>query len=393
MQVTQIAIGRFHHFHLARQLSKHDMLDSIWTGYPRWKLADEKGIDPERIRSFPVNMVAQHVLGRMPHFPGSGKISKQLSWNNSEILDKKVERHIKSAKVLVALSSSGLRAGRKAKAHGGFYVCDRGSTHIAHQYDVLTQEYARWAAPPPEFDARVIDKEIREYDEADLITVPSDFVRQTFIKRGVPASKMRLIPYGGRLDRFSPVARPNPDDFTVLYVGRLSIRKGLPYLLEAFARLRHPRKRLILIGSKEPGMDGIMAQFPMERVEYLGAVPNNRLADFYSRADVMVLPSLEEGLAMVMGEALACGCPVIATHNSGASDLFDSGSEGFIVDAGRWEPVHEALTALADDAPLRSAMREAAEKRITQIGGWDSYGEKWTGLVRELNDTVAERSR
>ena len=77
MNVTQISIGRFHHFHLARQLEKHNLLEAIYTGYPRFKLKDEAGIPPEKIKTFPWFQVPYLMLGRV----GLDK----WHWLNSEL--------------------------------------------------------------------------------------------------------------------------------------------------------------------------------------------------------------------------------------------------------------------------------------------------------------------
>ncbi len=385
LQVTQIVSGRFHHFHLARQLDRRGLLRAIWTGYPRVKLRDERDIDPARIRTNPAWYLAYVAAMRTPGVRSLPGFVNRLMEAQHDSTDRAAAAGITDPTIVAALSGSGLHAGRRAHARGGRYVCDRGSSHIAYQRDLLTEEYRRWGAAPPRFSDAIVAKEEAEYAEADRITVPSGFVLSSFIERGVAAEKMRLIPYGGRLDRFAPVGTPDPDRFTLLFVGALSLRKGLPYLLQAFDRLRHPNKRLRIIGSPEPGIEAVLASLPTDGVEFLGQVPNTELARHYSTADVMVLPSIEEGLAMVMGEALACGCPVIATRNTGAAELFDDGVEGRILAIRDVDAMVDALTALADRASSRDRMRAAARARIERIGGWDAYGDRWAALVAELS--------
>ena len=98
----------------------------------------------------------------------------------------------------------------------------------------------------------------------------------------------------------------------------------------------------------------------------------------------MVLPSLEEGLALVMAEAMACGCPVIASANSGALNLFSDGVEGRIVPARSTSALLDAMEALAQDRVAARAMRDRARKRIESLGGYDRYGEQWAALLDEL---------
>ena len=245
----------------------------------------------------------------------------------------------------------------------------------------MRDEHARWGFPYRPIDPRIVAKEEREYVAADLITVPSGFAERSFVASGVPAEKLRRIPYGGRLDRFKPQGKPAPGTFQVLFVGHISLRKGIPDLLEAFARLRHPAKTLRLIGSIDPVMAPLLAKLPADRVEFLGNVPNAELARYYSESHVLVLPSIEEGLAMVMAEAMASGCPVIASTNTGAEDLFTDGREGYIVPIRSADAIGEALARIADDPELQAQLRQRAIERIKAIDGWNTYGAAWKALI------------
>lgn len=384
MDVTQVALGRFHHFHLARQLEARGRLGGIWTGYPRFKLGDEQGIPPEKIHAFPWFYVPAQLMPRLPLIGRVDAAVRAAHWAAVEALDRRVAWAMHTPTVLVGLSSGGRASGRRAQSLGGRHVCDRGSTHIRFQDAILRDEYRRWGQSFPGVDPRVIAKEEAEYAGADLITVPSDFCHRSFVEQGVAADKVRVIPYGGRLDRFKPVGEPDPQAFTVLFVGSVSIRKGLPYLLQAFARLRHPNKRLKIVGAIADDLRPLLPSLPTQGVDFLGAVPNTELAGHYSRADVMVLPSLEEGLALVMAEAMACGCPVVASENTGARNLYEDGVEGRIVEIRSTHAILQALEALADDRPGTRELGLRARKRIQSLGGYDRYGDQWAALLDEL---------
>ncbi len=383
MKVTQISIGRFHHFHLARQLEKHNLLEAIYTGYPRFKLNDEKGIPVEKIKTYPW-LQAPFMMFELIGLEQFNWLAREWSWHATETLDRFVARHIKENSILVALSGSGLRAGKVAQKKGGKYICDRGSSHIRFQNEVLKDEYARWRIPFREIDPRSIKKEEAEYEVADRITVPSEFVRKSFLSKGVPAEKIVKVVYGARLDRFNKKGEPDKSKFIVLWVGGVSLRKGFMYLLDAFHQLRHPNKELRVVGPVSPEIKSLFNRGLLEGVKFLGAVSNVKLAEIYSCATVFVLPSLEEGLAMVQGEALACGCPIIGSTNSGAEDLITHGKEGFIVPIRSSEAILERLQQLIDDDSLRETMSDAALKCVHQIGGWDSYGNNYVNLVKSL---------
>jgi len=148
-------------------------------------------------------------------------------------LDAYVARRLPDARVFVGLSGCGLATGREARRRGIKYVCDRGSTHIRHQHDVLRDEHDRWGLDFPGIDPRIVEREEAEYETADLVTVPSSYVQGTFTARGVPAHRTRVLSYGVDLQRFQPVDMPPAGRFDLLFVGGVSLRKGVPYLRRA----------------------------------------------------------------------------------------------------------------------------------------------------------------
>ena len=385
MNVTQISISRFHHFHLARQLEERQLLDFVYTGYPRFKLADEQGIPREKINTFPWLQAPYMARGRFG-LNRSAWLDREWAWWAHETLDRYVASQLREPAILIALSGSGLHAGRKNQRLGGIHICDRGSSHIRVQEELLTEEYQRYGTRWRGIDPRSIAKEEAEYEQANRISIPSQFCFDSFVKQGVSAVKLLKIPYGSRLERFYPdpgVSR-NHEEFRILFVGAAGPRKGFMDLLSAFEQLQHPAKHLLLIGSLAPEAQAMLAQADTSRVTVLGSVPNAQLRQHYSQASVFVLPSVEEGLAMVLGEAMACGCPVIASTNTGASELITDGKEGFIVPIRSPEVIADRLQQLADQPALRERMGQAALARVQQLGGWDSYGDAWEAALNRI---------
>ncbi|MBB4396206.1 glycosyltransferase family 4 protein [Bradyrhizobium sp. ERR14] len=267
---------------------------------------------------------------------------------------------------------------------GANYLCDRGSTHILFQRDILQEEYEALGLSAPSFDQRIVEREIEEYDQADAILVPSEFVRRSFVSRGIPETKLIKIPYGSNLKMFYPSDERNNASFDILFVGALSVRKGLLYLFQAFEKLKAKNKTLTLIGAPTSDLEILTPFIPRENVRFLGVVPQPKLRYHMSKAHVLVVPSIEEGLALVMGEALACGCPVLATRNTGAEDLFHDGEEGLIIDARDSTALTEALAKLHSDPKLHRRMSQQARKRIETLGGWSEYGAKIMDALKAL---------
>jgi len=384
MRIVQVCVGKFHHFELASQLYSRGLLEMFYTGYPRYKLR-ESGLPKNRVRSFPWLMAPYMALQRYGILSSGAR--KEIAWLAHVTLDNYVARNMPESDGLIALSGAGVRSGRVMKQRGGFYICDRGSSHIRYQDAILREEFERWGATFPGVDVRIMNREEEEYHEADIITVPSEFALNSFIEMGVSKEKLRKVPYGVNLTVFKKVGAPSKEQFDVLFVGQVGFRKGVPYLLQAFSRFAHPSKRLRLVGALQPEMGGFLSRHPTSKdVEFLGTVPHQRLKDIMSQSHVMVLPSVEEGLAYVQAEALACGCPVIGTYNTGATDLFTDGVEGFIMPIRDSAAITEKLQFLADNPVKREEMSQMALKRVNKIGGWRDYGDRMASVIAELGN-------
>lgn len=388
MRIALSTIGIFHLFDLARELHQRQQLECIFTGYPRFKLRDE-GLPQNKIDTYP------WVQGPYMAFPGRQSLGQRVVWAWERLAQTTLDRHVAASlppcDVFVGQSGSALYSGRKARQMGARYVCDRGSSHIRVQARLLEEEHDRWGfrhgqLPFSSVDPRTIDREEAEYAEADCITVPSEFTLRSFVSQGVPAAKLRCLPYGVNLQRFYPTSTPASGAFNVLFAGAMSLRKGAPYLLQAYRQLSHPRKTLTFAGNVSQDVIDRMKQLGLwpDDAVVLGHVPQPKLRDLMSASHVLVLPSIEEGLALVQAQAMACACPVIATPHTGAENLFDDGQEGFIVPIRDADAIAERLQQLADDTGLRGRMGAAALARVQRAGGWQDYGRQALTIYSEL---------
>jgi alpha-maltose-1-phosphate synthase len=388
MRVVLSCIGKFHHFDLARQLHARALLATIYTSYPRWKLRSE-GLPPEKIRTFPwlhAPFMARAKFG-LTH-QGLARTWERLARHAH---DRWVARQLTPCDVLVGLSGHNLRAGRRAQALGAAWICDRGSTHIQNQDTVLRAEHARLGLPFDGIPADSIAQEKAEYAGCDLVTVPSRYVRETFLAQGLPAEKIGRVPYGVDLSRFHPVDQPPADEFRVIYVGAISARKGIACLVEAFRALRHPRKSLTLVGGLDPAFAAWFSRVQDSDIRYLGALPQAELKRHLSRAHVFALASLEEGLALVQAQAMACGCPLVISEATGGADLLSGeGVEGLVFPVNQAPALTAHLQALADDPARRQRMSAAALARVQAIGGWSDYGEAYVAQLHAAQNLASK---
>jgi starch synthase len=384
MKIIQATFGVFHHFELARELNRRGHLERIYSTFP-WKRLEREGVPRDKVETFPWVHTPQILLSRKQLL--SPALKRFLAYRVATTFDEWMTRRLPACDALIALSGAGLKAGKLLQSRGGVYICDRGSTHRTFQADILREEHRIWNIPFLLNEPLEQAREQLIYQQADAIVVPSRVCRDSFLQHGVATERVHVIPYGVRLERFHPDGAPatGPNaPFEVLFVGGVSLRKGIPYLLKAFAALPHPNKRLRVIGSLDPNFAPLLATLPQEHVEFLGSLPQPQLVAYMSRSHVMVLPSIEEGLALVQGQALACGCPVIASTATGSEDLFTDGVEGFIVPIRSVEAIVDRLQRFVDDPTLRDRMSAAALERVKSFGGWREYGDRWETLLHQL---------
>ncbi len=384
MDIVQAAFGTFHHFDLARELRAHGYLKRIYSTYP-WKRLKREGIPRNEVSVFPWLHMVQLGLGRFVPVPRA--INHSMSYAIATTFDRWIAATIPECHAFVGLSGAGLKSGQLVQRRGGRYVCDRGSSHMRYQNIVMNEEYARWGFPFQTSDPRIIDREEAEYAAADAITIASEFSRRSFLEMGVPAEKIYKIAYGVGLDRFRPASAPEKNAFNILFAGTVSLRKGVPYLVEAFQQFRHPAKKLLLVGPVEPAAKEVLDRLDLTGVEIPGRMPQPQLAEYMQKSHVLVLPSIEDGFGLVMAQAMACGCPVISSENTGGPDLITEGIDGFVVPIRSAAAIAERFQQMADDPALQERMRAAALVKVKSFGGWHEYGLHYIDFLKQLTKT------
>lgn len=379
----QAVLGAFHHFELARELQKRRYLETIFSTFP-WARLKREGIPRAFVKTFPYIHGPQMLIG--PYIRAEW-FHRELNVATRYSLNRWVEYATSrrpAPDAFISLSGAVTSAAERLQERGTTFICDRGSTHQVYQEQILIEEALRWGLTPRIPDPRLRETELRNYQAADAITIPTHACARSFVEQGVAPGKLHIIPYGVRLEQFFRVADPPTDSFEVLFVGGVSLRKGVPYLLQAFAALKHPRKQLTVIGAPNLELEPLLPSLPTENVRFLGRLPQTKVIEHMSRSHVMVMPSIEEGLALVQGQAMACGCPVLATTATGAEDLYTDGVEGFIVPIRDAQVLTDRMQQLADDPELRARMGAASLERVKSLGGWQHYGDLWQTLLQSL---------
>lgn len=224
-----------------------------------------------------------------------------------------------------------------------------------------------------------------EFEAAERVLVGSQYAADTFRAAGFDASRLAVIPYGVDTALFAPGASAPRRGFRVLYVGRLTVLKGLEQLLDAFSTSAEPDWILRLVGNPKPDTPPLRVR--RGRLEHVRNVPRIALPAIYRDADVFVLPTLGEGLGLVALEAMACGLPVVVTP-SGPGEVVRDGVDGFVVPPGDTATLGECLRVLAGSPDLRARMGAAARERSLEFD-WSSYARRVVELIATVHELPA----
>jgi glycosyltransferase involved in cell wall biosynthesis len=371
MKISISVGGKFHAFYLAEQLQKKNFLTQLITSYPSFEVT-KSGINSTFITSLVLKELLQRGYGKLPQIIQRKYNPQYLI---SDIYDKNASRHLRSCDLFVGWSGFSLHTLDKAKEFGAVTLIERGSSHIEFQRDILKEEYEAYNVTAKVPHPKLVEKELLEYNAADYISVPSLYVKKTFLEKGFPEKKILQVPYGVDLSQFKQL--PKEDNiFRIIHCGAVSLRKGCHYLLQAFHELNIPDAELWFVGEVVDEILPFVNRYQSDQIKFLGHQPQSKLSYFYSQANAFVLFSLEEGLAMVQAQAMACGLPVICTTNTGGEDLIEDGKNGFVLPVRDVAVLKEKIMFFYENQDICGEMGAAAQNHVNDCFTWDFYGER-----------------
>lgn len=297
-------------------------------------------------------------------------------------------RHVSGIDCVVAYEGFALPAFDAIRQRGaGTAVLNYPVSHHRQRRQARLEENEReplFASTWPDFDDWPPGHEERldtEIERADAILLGSTFAADTFVAEGIDRRKVHVIPYGVDLQTFTPgKVRRAGRSFKVIYAGQLTQRKGIAYLLRGYRKFARSDTRLTMVGSLVGGDEPLRPY--ASHFQHVAHQTRPALAEMYRNSDVFVLPTLVEGMGLVVLEAMACGLPVIVTAN-GPGDLVRDGIEGFVVPTRNEEAICDRLERLYRDPELRVEMGRRAIRRAQEFS-WLAYTSKVQGLLASL---------
>lgn len=237
------------------------------------------------------------------------------------------------------------------------------------------------------------------------MTVVSSAMQDEASALGLTPPLLSVLPMGVDMrTQFVPDETIVRQSNELLFVGRLVPKKGLPFLLNALPAIlaRRPGTTLKIagFGPEEAALRAQVAALGLETcVTFLGAVPQDRLPDLYRRAAVLVAPFVrdasgnQEGLPVVLMEAIGCGCPVVVGDVPGLEDLLGRYRQQLAVDAKNADELADAIVAtLEHPADALARVRDVRADATGRID-WTSVAKGYGDLVAEIVEQVHARSR
>lgn len=282
--------------------------------------------------------------------------------------------------VLFAHSYSALRILRLAKARGWTTVLGQIDPGVEHFKIVqrLAEASPDFGSPPPPPPSAYFERWHEECALADHIVVNSEWSREALTRAGVDARRIHILPLAYEEGGQHSVARSYPDRFTaerplrLLFVGSVSLVKGVVELIDAMALLGDEPVTLTLVGS--PGMPIPESWRSMPSIRLAGAVPRSEMTGFYATHDVLVFPSHSDGFGMAQIEAQGAAMPIIASRHCGS--VVADGINGIVLPAVTADAITAAIRSVIAAPSRLGAFSEAA--RVRAGGGLAALG---AGLI------------
>jgi glycosyltransferase involved in cell wall biosynthesis len=385
MMSPALLIGGMTAWHLsqtAREFQGMEALRGYWVSN-----SNRSGIRPEFYQRVWPYHASQKIFYHLPF----GNLEEKMRWWNLPFYDAWMRR-----KTLP--TGTNVVQGPMGSCDALFNLAERSGQNVLKVFDSTnshpTSQFGYWQRecdifmpgykiPVPQWVRSRINREIAR---ADVVLCPSDFVKDTMVANGVPEEKCFTSHFGVNVDVFKR-RKIIPSVPRFICVGGMTLRKGQQYLFRAFEIVKTmlPDAELICVGGVRPDFVREMRKWQGSFIHY-PSVSHSELARLLADCTAFVLPSLEEGFARVLSEAMAVGLPVLASYESGATTVVRDGVEGIIIRPHDIRGIADSMLRVAKNIEENLVMGEAAYLAGAKSNSWTDYAKRlWIEYSRRLN--------
>jgi hypothetical protein len=365
-------MGSWYLDHTAREFQAMDALGGYWVGN-----ANRSGIHTTLYKRIWWYHLAQKPFYHLPFTD----LEERMRWHNLPLYDAWMSRQTLPEEVNIvqgpmgsceALFKLAERSGRRI-----LKVFDAPNSHPTTLFGYWQKECdlfcPNYIVPPRQ---GVRSRIVREIESADLVLCPSNFVRDTMIQNGIPEEKCFVSHFGVDTKIFKK-RTTLPENPRFICVGSLTVRKGHQYLFRAFKKVKAvlPNAELVCIGRIRPDFKSEFKKW-QGTFEHHPSVSHIRLAEMLTECTAFVFPSLEEGFARVLSEAMAAALPILASYESGASTVITDGIDGIILKPRDIDAMASAMIHVAKNRELNTALGDASYKVGANSNTWANYAQR-----------------
>jgi len=399
-------LGARMHYAVPRILHEAGMLHRLYTdicavkGWPKWlrwmpdrylagglkRLADRNptGVPASKISTYET-FGTRYALRRMKD-KSVAEAARTNIWAGRQFAEYIIQSGVEGSNGVYTFNVHGLEVLRAASDADLLGIVEQTIAPKSVEEKLLAEEHERFpeweeADDVDPYTEGIMEREHAEWEAASVILCGSEFVQDSIGECGGPTNKCDVVPYGVDVSSFSTrddsLRSIGSSPIRVLTVGKVGLRKGSPYVLEA-AELLVQRANFRIVGGV--AVSDYAAEELDKTVDLEGHVPRSEVSRHYEWADVFLLPSLCEGSATVTYEAMAHGLPVICTPNTGS--IVRDGQDGFIVPIRDPEAICERIMRLAEDENLYREMSKSARRRAVTAGSVEAYGKRLVDAIR-----------
>lgn len=277
----------------------------------------------------------------------------------------KLVRNNAAIEVALGYAGESLLYGQAAKANGMRYAVHSQFCHPYVQNKLISDAYKSNGLKPPHVSQLRLRRQLATLELADVIWCPSDFARRSLIENGVPDSKLFISHLGVDLNKFTVPARPSyvGTEFQILFVGSVSLQKGIHILLEALVEAEITNVSMVFNGNCTDAARKIIRKYSNRLVAKKIAIKidSGDPRRYHKTASVFVLPSVHDSYGIVVVEAMAAGLPVIVSDHAGAHEIVEHGENGWIFQSGSVYQLAKYLKIACKNPKLLSRFSRKSE--------------------------------
>lgn len=360
--------GTFHFPMMLQRLEEQGYDVVVYSSTPSFKI--KQSVSRKRIKFIPqIFQIVNKCL--------KIKIPQTLRYVDTVVFDFLASIIMRRCDILIGFAGCSLISGRVNKRHGAVFLVDRACPHFGWIQDRLADESKNLQIPFSKPLKAQFLRNLKEYQVADGILIPSTYTERSFREEGFVSEKLYLVglepPHFNYNDNKSHLVKKG--EVVIGAVGNGLARKGFFYLIKAFTKIPKSNILLKLRTNKSELYQQHEVRVLMEsdsRIEVVEYV--NDINDFYKSIDIFCSSSFDDGFSAVLVEAMRNGNAVVTTNTTGASDFVDDNENGLIIPSRDVAALKSSLEYLITNPALRASMGQNAKLKMKNVADANLYG-------------------